>query len=82
MPYQYHTASVEDGRDEREQFVFNNIRALYDLIRWHSKLSRETSREMVNTHRKEILKNNKKIAILAVTNMAISTILIIILLFK
>lgn len=31
MPYQYHTGSIEDGRDEREQFVFNNIRALYEL---------------------------------------------------
>lgn len=29
--YQYHTAGIEDARDEREQFVFNNVRALYDL---------------------------------------------------
>lgn len=29
--YQYHTASIMDGRDEREQFVFNNVRALYNL---------------------------------------------------
>ena len=28
---QYHTAGIEDARDEREQFVFNNVRALYDL---------------------------------------------------
>ena len=33
VPYQYHTGRIEDGRDEREQFVFNNIRALYDMIR-------------------------------------------------
>ena len=26
--YQYHTGTIEDGRDEREQFLFNNIRAL------------------------------------------------------
>ena len=26
--YQYHTAGIEDARDEREQFVFNNVRAL------------------------------------------------------
>ena len=32
FPYQYHTGRIEDGRDEREQFVFNNIRALYDMI--------------------------------------------------
>ena len=29
--YQYHTAGIEDARHEREQFVFNNVRALYDL---------------------------------------------------
>lgn len=29
--YQYHAAGIEDARDEREQFVFNNVRALYDL---------------------------------------------------
>ena len=33
FPYQYHSGRIEDGRDEREQFVFNNIRALYDMIR-------------------------------------------------
>lgn len=27
-PYQYHTGRIEDGRDEREQFIFNNIRSL------------------------------------------------------
>ncbi len=30
--YQYHTAGIEDGRDEREQFMFNNVRALHDWI--------------------------------------------------
>ena len=34
--YQYHTASIEDGRDEREQFVFNNIRALKETIDFHT----------------------------------------------
>lgn len=32
VPYQYHTASIEDARDEREQFVFNNIRALWNAL--------------------------------------------------
>ena len=31
VKYQYHTAGIEDARDEREQLVFNNVRALYDL---------------------------------------------------
>lgn len=32
VPYQYHTASIEDARDEREQFVFNNVRALWNIL--------------------------------------------------
>lgn len=31
-PYQYHTGSVSDGRDEREQFLFNNCRALWETM--------------------------------------------------
>lgn len=31
-PYQYHTGTIEDGRDEREQFLFNNVRALRELM--------------------------------------------------
>lgn len=30
--YQYHTVSVMDGRDEREQLIINNIRALFNNI--------------------------------------------------
>lgn len=33
LPYQYHSAQITDGRDEREQLLFNNCRALYSLIR-------------------------------------------------
>lgn len=29
--YQYHTMDIEDGRDEREQLIINNIRALFLL---------------------------------------------------
>lgn len=32
-PYQYHTGSIEDGRDEREQFIFNNIRAIWERMK-------------------------------------------------
>ena len=28
--YQYHTMDIEDGRDEREQLIINNIRALWN----------------------------------------------------
>lgn len=34
FPYQYHTGTIEDGRDEREQFVFNNIRALWERMNY------------------------------------------------
>ena len=30
-PYQDHTGTTEDGRDEREQFLSNNTRALYAI---------------------------------------------------
>ena len=40
-PYQYHTGSVEDGRDEREQFIFNNVRALREMITFFSFISKQ-----------------------------------------
>ena len=33
VPDQYHTANIEDGRDEREQFLINNDRALFNMSR-------------------------------------------------
>ena len=36
-PYQYHTGTIEDGRDEREQFLFNNVRALREMNRESNK---------------------------------------------
>lgn len=33
-PYQYHTGTIEDGRDEREQFIFNNIRAIWERMNY------------------------------------------------
>lgn len=42
VPYQYHTAEIEDGRDEREQFLINNCRALYELIRQQRKEAIQT----------------------------------------
>lgn len=46
-PYQYHTGRIEDGRDEREQFVFNNIRALYDMIRELKRSGSRNTAEML-----------------------------------
>jgi hypothetical protein len=33
VPYQYHTADIEDGRDELEQLLINNCRALREALR-------------------------------------------------
>lgn len=56
-PYQYHTGNIEDGRDEREQFMFNNIRAVWERMKAKS---REEEREMGKIW-KEILDNERKI---------------------
>jgi len=31
FPYQYHTMEISDGRDEKEQLIINNVRALWNL---------------------------------------------------
>ena len=50
FPYQYHTATIEDGRDEREQFLFNNCRALYELMQ----LNEERNRQYIDRLSQEI----------------------------
>ena len=37
FPYQFHTPRIEEGRDEREQFIFNDLRALRGLISYELK---------------------------------------------
>lgn len=55
--YQYHTGSIEDGRDEREQFVFNNIRAIWERMKENQKEDRNESGRIW----KEILDNKRKV---------------------
>lgn len=45
VPDQYHTAEIEDGRDEREQFIINNIRALFKMSRENEELIYKKYRE-------------------------------------
>jgi hypothetical protein len=45
-PYQYHTGQIEDGRDEREQFVFNNIRAIWERMKDSNRNSAREKFEM------------------------------------
>ena len=56
-PYQYHTGSIEDGRDEREQFVFNNIRAVWERM----KEGRELDRNERGKIWKVILDNERRV---------------------
>lgn len=44
--YQFHTPDIEDGRDEREQFIFNDIRALDNLIDFYFNLESEARQEI------------------------------------
>ena len=64
--YQYHTADIEDGRDEREQFIINNCRALWDALAWHKKYYHGTWPEIAAQRRKGRKEINKATA-LAVT---------------
>jgi len=73
VPYQYHTASIEDARDEREQFVFNNIRALYDLQKHY--VSR--NKEAVSSIGRNFEQINRKITKLATTSLVINVALMI-----
>lgn len=56
-PYQYHTGSIEDGRDEREQFVFNNIRAIWERM----KINNENNRHQDGQIWETMLDNKRKI---------------------
>lgn len=74
VPYQYHTASIEDGRDEREQFIFNNIRALYNLHENHVRRLRKAEAELLEAKRIAIKqrKENFMTIMLAVIILIIS----------
>ncbi len=57
VPYQYHTGSIEDGRDEREQFVFNNIRAIWERM----KINNENNSRQDGKIWEAMLDNKRKI---------------------
>lgn len=74
-PFQYHTGTISDGRDEREQFVFNNVRALKEMIGFEN---RRQAVKNDNT-REEIKRIKKKVATLTSANVAIVVLNIILL---
>lgn len=74
-PYQYHTGTIEDGRDEREQFLFNNVRALYEMNQERNK-RRDNKVSDINLR---LYRAEKKIAALRKINAAVAIVVILIL---
>lgn len=64
---QYHTATIEDGRDEREQLIINNIRALNKKIEFYAEYG-------CGNAMKRLREASRKSTMLVVTGMVISTI--------
>lgn len=73
VPYQYHTGTIEDGRDEREQFLFNNVRSLYE----RQKRERLRTNERIGKVRSSVDEVEKKISILKKVNIAIAIVTIL-----
>lgn len=71
--YQFHTMSIEDGLDERQQLLINNDRALFKSIDWHY----QRTREMVANAEKEIAQKSKATRRAIATLMAINTAIVV-----
>ena len=78
-PYQYHTGSIEDGRDEREQFVFNNIRAIWERM----KVNNENNRHQNGKIWEVMLDNKRKIEKLTfIANIALAFVILSTVIYK
>lgn len=73
VPYQYHTGTIEDGRDEREQFLFNNVRSLYE----RQKRDRLRTNEKIGKVCLSVNEAEKKISILKKVDIAIAIVAIL-----
>jgi hypothetical protein len=51
--YQYHRTTIENGRDEREQFIFNDLEALYRQIKFYAKYN-NAAHENIRTKQKRL----------------------------
>lgn len=69
--YTYHAGDIEDARDEREQFVFNNIRGLKGAIDFHAHYNNQAHLGM-KTKIKRMRTQIKQITILAATSTVIA----------
>lgn len=76
FPYQYHTASIEDARDEREQFVFNNLRALWDLGISRGR-NNSIWEENVRSQIKELKKRTTTLTVISVAALSLNIFVII-----
>lgn len=64
IPYQYHTLEVEDGKNELEQLMINDIRALRNDSVWLRKTMTETEGRR-RSQIEELKKENKHIKLFA-----------------
>lgn len=64
IPYQYHTLEVEDGKNELEQLMINDIRALRNDSVWLRKTMTETAGRR-RSQIEELKKENKHIKLFA-----------------
>ena len=65
--YQFHTMDIEDGKNERQQLLINNDRALYKMIREVLKNGGLINRSKEIHEIKKELKGMKKITGLLIT---------------
>lgn len=68
IPYQYHTLEIEDGKNELEQLMINDIRALKNDAVWLRRTMTETAGRR-RSQIEELKKENKHIKLLATIMM-------------
>lgn len=64
IPYQYHTLEIEDGKNELEQLMINDIRALRNDAVWLRRTMTETAGRR-RSQIEELKKENKHIKLFA-----------------
>ena len=75
--YQFHTMDIEDGKDERQQLLINNDRALFNLTDFIYKQVRKSLYVEVEKMDKKISKLKKAIRYLAILGLLEAGIIIL-----
>lgn len=69
QPYQYHGMRIEDGRDETEQLIINNVREIRNQIQKWRKWTGERNGELmeqIEAAQKETAQIKKQVKVLSV----------------